>query len=70
MDVFMSNLGRFIFMAKKKDVSITVLMTEEQRERWKKYAEQKDMSVGSFVRNCVEAYISASERLRKQSGNG
>lgn len=55
---------------KKKDTKIAVPISFEQKARWEKFADQKDMSLASFVRNCVEAYIHASERLSKERGNG
>lgn len=55
---------------KKKDVKIQVPLTTDQKERWESFADERDMSLSSFVRNCVEAYISASEKIRKLKENG
>lgn len=55
---------------KKKDASLNIMLSSEQKVRWQEYADEKDMTMASFVRNCVEAYIRASERLRKERGNG
>lgn len=55
---------------KKKDTKIAVPVSIEQKARWEKMADEKDMSLASFVRNCVEAYLRASELLNKERGNG
>ena len=55
---------------KKKDVKLSIPVSSSQKERWEKYADEKDISLSSFVRNCVEAYISASDRIKKIDKNG
>ena len=53
----------------KKDIKLSVLVSQVQKERWEKYAEEKDISLSSFVRNCTEAYIAAVEKQRKIKEN-
>lgn len=54
----------------KKDIKLSILVSQAQKERWEKYADEKDISLSSFVRNCAEAYIAAVERQRKIKENG
>jgi hypothetical protein len=55
---------------KKKDTRITLPITSAQKERWERYADEKDISLSSFIRNCVEAYISACEKIKKFEEKG
>lgn len=61
-------LGRHISMGRvAKSETVSVSVTPAQKERWKKWAEKKAMTMPEFVRNSVEIYITMLEKLERKA---
>ena len=56
--------GKKVAVNKTEKISITV--TPQQKERWERWANKKEMPLASFVRYCTNAHIEAMERYIKR----
>lgn len=56
-------------MGKKKDKKVMVSVTQDQFELWKKWADQKEISIPEFVRRAVTVYIKMLEKYNSKKSS-
>ena len=55
-------IERKTIVAVNKTEKISITVTPQQKERWEKWADKKEMPLASFCRYCINAHIEAMER--------
>ncbi len=61
-------LGRHINMSRVgRTETVSLTLTSAQKERWKLWADKKNMSLAEFIRNGIEIYIAMLEKLAKKA---
>lgn len=51
----------------EEKTSITLSLPISEKEKWQKFAEEKDMSLSAFIRRGMSAYIYALNSKKKQA---
>lgn len=56
-------------MPKKKDKKVMVSVTQDQFELWKKWANEKEISIPEFIRRAVTVYIKMLEKYNSKKNS-
>lgn len=52
-------------MKQRKDTSVTVSVPKVERDKWRKYADERKMTMSGFVRKAVNVYVAMLERANR-----
>ncbi len=56
-------------MKLRKDTVVTISVPKTERDRWRKYAEKKGMSLSGFTRQALNVYIMMIDLKEKEIKN-